>query len=422
MRNPLRNAFLILLAALLLAAAFPVPAQAQGIVYGSDVPAGTLVDQDLVLIGQNVTIDGDVIGNVFILGNQVTVNGTIDGSLILLAQNAVIRGQVSGTTYTVALTLEMPEQASLGRDLYALVVSLTSGVQSTIQRDLYAVSLDAGLNGRVGRNVHTAIGPIQLYNGLMRLLGFPDLTIQLHFDFNRPPAVPQATPTSLVPPRPHLRLAATDPGPGFDWTAWSLDRARDWLVLSLFGLLAFWLMRPKLEAAGEPLRLRPWRTLAVGLLVLLISVNLFLLAILLVAAVFSLGLALNFLGLWQLSILLWVAAYALLALALAALWFLIVYGSKILVVSVLTAWSTRRIELENVWLQGLALVVGLLLYILLAAVPYVGWIITLLSSAAGLGSIWLAWRASRQPVMAAVEAPPETKTGSKPAARPKKAK
>jgi cytoskeletal protein CcmA (bactofilin family) len=418
MRNPLRNAFLILLAALLLAAAFPVPAQAQGIVYGSDVPAGTLVDQDLVLIGQNVTIDGDVIGNVFILGNQVTVNGTIDGSLILLAQNAVIRGQVTGTTYTVALTLEMPEQASLGRDLYAFVVSLTSGVQSSIQRDLYAVSLDAGLNGRVGRNVHTAIGPIQLYNGLMRLLGFPDLTIQLHFDFNRPPAAPGATPTSLVPPRPHLRLAASDPAPGFDWAAWALDRARDWLVMSLFGLLAFWLMRPRLEAAGEPLRLRPWRTLAVGLLVLLISVNLFLLAILLVAAVFSLGLALNFLGLWQLSILLWVAAYALLALALATLWFLIVYGSKILVVSVLTAWSARRIELENVWLRGLALVIGLLLYILLAAVPYVGWIISLLASAAGLGSIWLAWRAACQPVMAAVEVKPE----AKPAARPKKAK
>ncbi len=418
MRNPLRNTFLILLTALLLAAAFPVSAQAQGIVYGSDVPAGTRVEQDLVLVGQNVTIDGDVVGNVFIMGNQVTVNGTIDGSLILLAQNAVIRGQVTGTTYTVALTLEMPEQATLGRDLYALAVSLTSGVQSSIQRDLYAVSLDAGLNGRVGRNVHTAIGPIQLYNGLMRLLGFPDLTIKLHFDFNRPPATPPAAPTSLVPPRPRLRLAATDPEPGFDWAAWSLDRAREWVVLSLFGLLAFWLRRPRLKAAGEPLRLRPWRTLAVGLLVLLIAVNLFLLALLLVAAVFSLGLALNFLGLWQLSILLWVTAYALLALALAALWFLIVYGSKIIVVSVLAAWLSGLVKLENAWLKGLALAVGLLLYALLAAVPYIGWVVALLASAAGLGSTWLAWRAARQPVIVEAAAPVE----AKPAARRKKAK
>jgi len=168
-----------------LAFAAATPAYAQDIIRADNIPAGAVIDSDIVMSGQNVSLDGTVTGNVFILGNQVRVNGTVNGSLILVAQNAEIGGAVSGTVYVMALTLELGPQAALERDLYIATVSLVTQSGAGIQRDLYAVGLDASLSGKIGRDPHTTIGPLQLYNGLMRLLGFEELTVKLRFDLPR---------------------------------------------------------------------------------------------------------------------------------------------------------------------------------------------------------------------------------------------
>ena len=95
-----------------------------------------VVDHDVILIGQNVSIEGTVNGNVFILGNQVLITGKVDGSLVLIAQNAAISGEISGAVYSTALTLDLPQEALLARDLYAAAVSLTSKPTSQIGRRL----------------------------------------------------------------------------------------------------------------------------------------------------------------------------------------------------------------------------------------------------------------------------------------------
>ncbi|HSR20917.1 MAG TPA: hypothetical protein VLL49_08380, partial [Anaerolineales bacterium] len=53
---------------LLAALAFPTAAYAQGgIVYGDSIPAGVVVNHDVLLLGSKVSIDGVVNGNTFIL-------------------------------------------------------------------------------------------------------------------------------------------------------------------------------------------------------------------------------------------------------------------------------------------------------------------------------------------------------------------
>ncbi|MEW6094875.1 MAG: polymer-forming cytoskeletal protein, partial [Chloroflexota bacterium] len=219
------NRVLTLFAALVLAFSLPtsVAAADDGIFYGDTIPAGTVVEHDVVLFGKNVLIEGTVNGNVFILGNQVIVNGTVDGSLVLIAQNAAVGGDVSGTVYAAALTLDLPARSLLERDLYAATISLTSGADSAIGRHLYALGLDAGLNGQIGGDLHTALGPIQLYNGLMRLLGFDELTLELHFEVPAADTVPQG----FVPLR-HLRIKFLEPLPPFDWGQWGLGLLHSW--------------------------------------------------------------------------------------------------------------------------------------------------------------------------------------------------
>jgi hypothetical protein len=381
---------------LLIALAYPASVRADdGIVYGETIPDGVVVDHDVILIGRNVSIAGTVNGNVFILGNQVLVAGDVNGSLILIAQNAAVGGNVSGAVYSTALTLDLPQEASLARDLYALTVSLTSKPDSKIERHLFALGLDAGLNGQIGGDLHTVIGPIQLYNGMMRLLGFEELTLELHFE------IPEGnTPTTQGgSPHPRLRLRLQAPLPPFDWSAWSVNQLRAWSVLFVVGLIMLWLTRKPLDATASPLAALPWRTTALGLLVLVVTLNLFLVALLLIALIFALGLGLNALGLWHVSAAVWILAYACLAIALTLLWLFIVYGTKVIVSYHFVGWVFGKFNLQRTfWIDVLIVLLGALLYTLLRSIPYVGWGIGLLIIAAGMGAAWTAWRASRTPM------------------------
>jgi hypothetical protein len=321
----------------------------------------------------------------------------VDGSLILIGQNAGIDGTVTGGVYAVALTLDLASRAALGRDLYVATVSLTSANNSTVGRDLYAVGLDSGLNGRVGRNLHTTIGPIQLYNGLMTVLGFDDLTIKLHFDLPKPA---DDSGTGLVQPGQHARFRAVDLAgkKPFDWDKWGLNLLRSWLVLFLFSLLAVWLARKLLQHTREPLHTHAWKTLGIGFVVLVASLAMLGAGLLLAVLLFAFGLGLNYLGVWQISIAVWAAGYALLALALAVLWFMITYGTKIVLIYILSTWAFGKLfHRLAFWMDLLAILAGTILYSLLRCLPYFGWIFDILATVAGAGAAWLAIQAFRSP-------------------------
>jgi len=407
MKSKILLAFLV---SSLLALASPVPTAASdgGLFYGDSIPAGIFVDHDVILFGKNVLVEGVVNGNVFILGNQVVVTGTVDGSLVLIAQNAAISGRVTDSIYALALTLDLPAGALLGRDLYAATVSLTSAPASTITRHLYALGLDAGLKGQVGGELHTTIGPIQLYNGLMHLLGYDELTLELHFELPAPPVDTEGF-LSLR----HMRFKFAIPSPSFDWRAWGLSLLRNWGVLMIFGLLLYWLAGSGLERSGEPLKARPLQTLAIGLLVLVVSFNLFIVALILSVLLFALGLGLNFLGLWQVTLALWVVGFAALLILSVALALFIAIGAKIVVAYCALSWLFGLfLRQKAVWSDLLALTLGITVYALLRSLPYAGWVIDLLVTSAGMGAAWLGWRNRPAPLPAPAEA--ATKARKKP--------
>ena len=389
--------FIVFTIILIISSITPKSAHAQGIVYGDTIPTGTTVDHDVVLIGQNIELAGTVNGNVFILGNQVAVTGNINGSLVLIGQNATIGGKVSGAVYSSALTLELSSGAALDRELYVTAVSLITQPGAIIGRDLFALGLDAGLNGKVGRDLHTSLGPIQLYNGLMHLLGFDQLTLKLHINFPPPGGggSGNGVQIALINSHIHARIVKS-PERLITGEAWIFDLLRKWIVLAFFSLLAIWLTHRPLEKAGLPLESSPIKTTAIGLVVFVIALNLFGVALLIAVFIFSIGLGLNFVGLWELSIALWIAAYACLALASIALWLFIVYGTKVIVVYLISNWLLNKFALTSIWLKTLTMLIGILLYLFLNAVPFVGWIIGMLVTAAGLGSAWLSYRTDLQ--------------------------
>nr|MBI2905809.1 hypothetical protein [Chloroflexota bacterium] len=79
--------FRLLLPLVLLAVLFGAAAPARAVEIDNDgtVAAGEVVDDDLILSGDKVTMDGMVNGILIASGGEVTINGTVNGDLIVNA-------------------------------------------------------------------------------------------------------------------------------------------------------------------------------------------------------------------------------------------------------------------------------------------------------------------------------------------------
>jgi hypothetical protein len=104
------------------------------------------------------------------------------------------------------------------------------------------------------------------------------------------------------------------------------------------------------------------------------------------------GLRLGYLGLWGFTLAFWALAFAALGLFLAALWFLVAYGTKLVVAYLAGAWLFEKIIPRKAVPGFVALATGVLVYVLLHSIPILGWVLGVLVTAWGLGAFWLAYR------------------------------
>lgn len=373
--------------------------------------AGVPVENDLFLADDNIRIDQPVVGDVFVLGNQVQVSGDISGSLFAIGQNVQVLGDVAGTTYVAAITLGLGPETMLERNLYYLGGMLLIAEGATIQRDLNTVCLDAKISGQVGRTTNAMIGVINLAKYFIELIGGSGLFSALERNSLLTPALGAglASPMNLLleaytqqEPTPSTAIDTAKLG------EWLLDRLRDFGLLLLLGAIVYWLLRKPLEDTAQALLVRPLPALGYGLLALLITTNLFLVGALVAALLFVVGLWLGFLGLWGFALAFWALSYSALAFIMAALWFTVVYGTKLIVAyvigSVLVGWvkadgqmhpsaSNRRGASIP---RFVVLVLGLLVFVLLRSIPMLGWVLSVLVTAWGLGAIWLVYGRRRR--------------------------
>jgi hypothetical protein len=193
LKNRRFRLLVILLLILLGLAAITGSAQAQDLVAGESIPAGTTFDNDAFLSGDNVVIDGTVNGDVLAVGRRVTINGQVTGSLVAAAEVVNVNGDVGGSVYAAAATLEANEAAAVDRSLYFIGAQLNTDPASQVDRDLVAAALGAQLAGNVGRDVKVVVGPLALIERVFDLLnietGFQILPSSALAPENQPPDV-----------------------------------------------------------------------------------------------------------------------------------------------------------------------------------------------------------------------------------------
>jgi hypothetical protein len=379
------------------------PVHAQGAIYGSGIPTGVVVDQDVILSGTEIVIDGTVNGDVLALGQLVTVNGTINGSLYSGAEILLIGGKVNGSVYSAGGTLRLKPDAKLERSAFFAGGLLDFQSGSLVTRDLYSLALGAQFNGTINRETRAVIGPSELFKEFLRVTGLQMPVITL----------PAFTPTQNPAPASSLMFASILPLPvktfswepannypaitlpeeipsaekaPFDWLKWGKALARIVAELLFLGVLLAWFRPDVLKKVSSKGLQHPWMALFYGLGVLVIS---FSALILILISLMILGSFFNWVSLYSLAWIIWVGGMSAVILAAALLVLIIVFLSKLVVAYCIGNWLVENLASGRSIMPVLLVSIGVVVYALLASIPLLGWIVSLVVTLYGLGACWL---------------------------------
>jgi len=343
------------------------------------VPAGETLDDSLVAVGETVSIDGVVTGNVLALGQRVVVRGTVRGDLVTCAGRVDLAGTVEGNVISFSKTLVVrgpvglslhgaAEHLSLDREgrVKGDLVGFVGGMdlEGSVGRDLVAFGGFANLKGDVGRNVASWTDRLRV-DGPAKVGG--DLTAHVHRKENvtidAKASLGGKSETRVKTRSRQSRYAR----PGF--YVWRVI----WLAAAfLTGLLLYWLF-PALFAARLVGGLSIPRTLGVGFIALVATP-----VAIVIVALTMVGLPL--------------------ALVALAVWATGVYLSSALVGALLgrALFAGREGPAPSF---AIALLVGLVIVTVAVHLPYLGWLLHPLVTMLGLGIAVIqagrSWKAAR---------------------------
>jgi len=409
---------------LTLALVWVKPAQAEGIVYGDTVPAGDVVEQNLVLSGKTVTIDGKVEGDVLAMGEEVILNGEINGSMVAIGKIVTINGVVTGNLYVSAVKMTLDEGADIQKDLTFVGLDMLTVPNSVIGRDLQTITPGATLDGQVGRKTRGVIGVFPLLQSIWKIIKQlnPELSLpilegsrivpsQISWSTLRPVQLEmfqvKSASSSIF-----LSMAAIPSDALFsiiqqpaavDWQGvgqWSLSKLRELVLLLVLGGLALWIYPKIFERSAEIIWRKPLQSTGWGLLVIIFVYSaLGLLALLLIPVMLFFGL----LTLNGLAGVLGIIGYTSIILASTLVTLVAVFVTKTMAGTIVWKRFFERFLPKAAHYRLLLLFLGSLLYVLISAIPYLGWLVSIWLSMLGMGAIWLAWRELKEEKKAAQE-------------------
>jgi cytoskeletal protein CcmA (bactofilin family) len=409
-----------LLAALVVALAawllMPKAARADWSVVGDTVPSEQVIDNDVLATGTDVRIDGTINGDLLAIGSTVTVNGPVSGSLVAVGRTVVLNGDVGGSTYVLGRTLKLGEMADVLHNVHFAGLLLDSRSGSRIGRDLVVASVRARISSQVGRTLNALI-LLMTFNGRIGggldqpgtgapslggpLTGPGGILLGIAFGPAGGQGLGYAAPNfgilsaSLVPKALVQQEESASGEPSAAIPEWLVARLNDLLILLLVGGLVIWLRPALIQRPAEQLRRKPLPAAGFGLLAVVLALNAVAAAILLAVLLLFGGIWLGVVTLWALAIVLWGIGYPALILALALLTLTVLYGSKVIVADLVGTLILKKLSPGALEYRILPQLLGLVLYVVLRAIPVLGWVIEGIVTILGLGAIWLAYRHRR---------------------------
>jgi hypothetical protein len=314
------------------------------------VPAGETVRGDLYASAGTVRIDGRVEGDLVATAGQVTVAGTVTGDLLAAAGSTTISGQVEGDVR--AGTGQARVEGRVGEDLVLGAGQVTVASGAEVGGDLIFGAGRMTMDGAVAGSVLGATG-----------------------NYTRGGSVAGGEKVSVQQPEEQAPTVADR----------VLDRVRRYLSILVVGLLLLWLAPRLLRGAADAVRNRPLVSFGVGILGL---VGVVVLLVLVIVFTVLLAVVLGLLGLGSLTGVVVFAGILVAALITFLLLVAVAFGAQ----------ATVGLALGRLLLRGDApslprafgaLALGVLVIVLVSAIPLVGGGLEALLVLLGLGALVL---------------------------------
>lgn len=393
---------------------------------------GELIDDDLAVSGNTIIVNGVVNGDLVAAGARVVVNGKINGSLMMAGQTLELNGQVDGTVYSSGAALTVGPAARVGRSLFFAGYSYEAEPGSAIGRDALVAGYQAVFNGETTRNLQSYVSALEI-NGAVggnvdafvdrpgtmadtQFWGFfagqglppalipglrvgPEATIGGQFRYTSP--VEQ---TGAILAKPERGIAYSAPAPGMapattvtptstardESLAWFWTRLREFVALLVIGGLALWLLPVWFNKVAERTQTQPWLAAAWGIVVGILGYTGALLAAFLIILVVA-GLAALTLGSLAMSV--FSLGFSVLGLFFTLFSIFAAYGSKVVVLYPLSHTICERFAPSLNRYSVVPLALGVLVFVLLRSIPFLGVLIEIGVTLVGLGALWLTFRA-----------------------------
>jgi len=430
---------------ILLLALFAVPTAQAFEGRGGDsvtIRSDEVIEDDLYVAAGEFTLDGTIKGDLIAVGGTVRINGTVEGDLIAAGQSVLINGSVGDDARIAGFALAV--QGDVDDDVVAAGYSLEVGAESSIGGDVIYGGYQALLGGDVSGDVTASGGAVELAgtiggNATIDVGGIdpgeqvppftsfvPNLpavpTVRaglsvgeqagikgdLNYTANAAAAVPTGAVAGgvefsrYVPAETEAEGRPT-PSPAVRTGRWFLRQFRHLVSLLLIGVLMMWVVpdwtrKLARNVETQPLPSLGWGVVAIAVFAVLMA--LLLIATVLLTVVFGVvtlgGLAGRF------AVLGGIVTSAT-GFSFSLLWR---YVTAIVIAVLIGQLIFRALKSPAEQSRWWPMVLGVVLFAIVTAVPVLGWLARLGAILLGLGAIWIWGRAllaSREEHQAAAE-------------------
>lgn len=405
---------LVVLAVLLLVS----PVRAVESRSGDEVVIGPdeVIEDDLYVTANEVVVEGTVEGDLITFGSSIFVGGTVEGDLIGAGQFVEIGGMVEDDARIAGQTLLLGEGAEVEDDLIAAGFSLENVSDSVVGGTLLYAGYQALLQGTVSEDVNAAANGLELGGEVGA-----NVDAEVDGEDGGPPSflfAPQAdVPTvesgltltdsavvggnltyessteARIDPQAQIegevigeeRTAEEEEEDTYTFADAVFDNLRSFVALLIVGLILVWIAPNWVRRRAGTVLDRPLASLGWGVLGL---VAFFVLGIVILLATVLLGVILGFLtlgGLVGLIIVLGLLAEVALVLAF---WISTNYLAHIVVSFFAGVLLVEAVRPGRGRGRVVPLVVGLILYVILRAIPVLGSLVGLAVVLLGLGALF----------------------------------
>jgi cytoskeletal protein CcmA (bactofilin family) len=377
------------------------------------IGAQEVINDDLYLMADIVTIDGIVKGDAVVAASRITLNGTVEGDLIAAGQVITVNGTVNDDVRMAGQVLLLGQSARVKDDVVAAGYSLENRSGSAIGGSLTYFGGQGLLSGTVQQTVRGAAASLQLTGSVK---GNVDVMVGTH-ELSHPPFLPDVqipqvpsgltltdtaqiggeltyhsaadakiSPAAAIAGRVVRENLSAEVQP--DRPAVTvISHLQRLLALMLIGWLVLrfapnWLQSLSTTVQARPLPSLGWGIVTVAaVLAATIAVSIVMGVLLVISGFLLPSLALPILG---------IGLFALFALFLG--FGIVVSFIPPIILSFLGGqWIMAKFHPDQATNSLAMLVIGLVGFVILTALPAIGGVFNAIITFLGLGALWLGW-------------------------------